>query len=114
MKYLMTSCSVLLSICLGYLLWWLPRYWFQQEPIDYGILYVAALLFCGFLIGFLCGKRPVSGWSGLILGQWFFLYLGPPAPLMVIGMILIIFYSLAGLIGVFLGNKIHLKIFHPT
>ena len=94
------------SMALGAGIWMLsPTLTGEREAFDAFGYYLTALLVAGVVLGVSgVGSR---GYGGLVLGQVLYMFVALPlGPLMPIGLIVVSFFSLLSLPGIWLGDRL--------
>lgn len=82
----------------------------QTEPWDAGLYYSSALLVAGLLSGVTAPKPLWAHYLGGIVGQALYLMLFlPPSPLMAVGLVFLLVWSLLLLVGAYAGARIRTR-----
>lgn len=82
----------------------------QTEPWDAGLYYSGALLAAGLLLGVAVPKPLWAHYLGGLVGQALYLLLFlPPSPLMAVGLVFLLVWSLLLLVGACAGARIRTR-----
>ncbi len=82
----------------------------QAEPWDAGLYYSGALLAAGLFSGVAVPKPLWAHYLGGLVGQALYLLLFlPPSPLMVVGLVFLLVWSLLLLVGAYAGARVRMR-----